>query len=364
MGGVAAFMGRYAGLEFTGYRGFLWFDRFAQLGRVVFIQQVGNRVLHEIRVAQVAVAVHIGVAHGFDLIVHALGRVIAQFLHRIAFEDVHDLADHHAAGARWRCRDHVVATVVALDGRQFAGLVFVEVGLGDDALVGLAGGDDGVGHPAFIETVGAFLGDLPQGLAQVLLHQLLADLHRLAVAEEDRAGILDVLLEHVGGVVQQIDIPLLQHETVFGQLDGRGDDFLARLGAVLGQRQFHARNGARHTHGQVATGTQIGNDVALLVQVHVGGCGQRRFFTEVEEGLAPVRQLNGHETTAAEVACRGVHHCQRIADRDRCVDGVAAVLEHIHADMAGQVLGGDHHAVFPRRRGHGGSVSSQAAESQ
>ena len=89
-----------------------------------------------------------------------------------------------------------------------------------------------------------------------------------------------------------------------------------------------------------------------------------RFFAEVEEGLAPVRQLNRHETAAAQVARRGIHHRQRIPHRNGGIDGVAAVLEHIDADMAGQMLGGDHHAVFGRDRGHGGGVGHQAAQRQ
>jgi hypothetical protein len=50
-----------------------------------------------------------------------------------------------------------------------------------------------------------------------------------------------------------------------------------------------------------------------------------------------------HEPAAAEVAGIGQDHRQRKADRHGRVDGVAAALEHVKADAAGQhVLGGDH----------------------
>jgi hypothetical protein len=114
----------------------------------------------------------------------------------------------------------------------------------------------------------------------------------------------------------------------------------------------------------MATGAQVRDDVALLVEVHVCSSGQRGFFAEVEEGLAPVRQLNGHETAAPQVARRGINHRQCITDRYRGVDGVTAVLEHIDAHVTGQMLGGNNHAVFGRDRRHGGRVSTEAAERQ
>jgi hypothetical protein len=88
----------------------------------------------------------------------------------------------------------------------------------------------------------------------------------------------------------------------------------------------------------VAVGARALDDVAVLVEVHVGRGGQRRLLAEVEEGLAAVGQLHGHEAAAAQVARGGVHHRQRIAHGHGGVDGVAAALEHVDADLAGQVL--------------------------
>jgi hypothetical protein len=121
-------------------------------------------------------------------------------------------------------------------------------------------------------------------------------------------------------------------------------------GAVLLARVFHARDRAGHAHGEVAVGAQALDDVAVLVEVHVGRGGQRRLLAEVEEGLAAVGQLHGHEAAAAEVARGGVHHRQRIAHGHGRIDGVAAALEHVDADLAGQVLRAHDHAVLGRDR--------------
>ena len=52
--------------------------------------------------------------------------------------------------------------------------------------------------------------------------------------------------------------------------------------------------------------------------------GERRLLAEVEEGLAAVGELQRHEAAAAEVARRRIDDGERVADRDRGIDGVAA----------------------------------------
>ena len=43
---------------------------------------------------------------------------------------------------------------------------------------------------------------------------------------------------------------------------------------------------------------------------------------------------------------------------------VAAVFQHIDADMGSHMLGGDHHAVLGGNRGHRSGVGHQAAQCQ
>ncbi|MNO47954.1 hypothetical protein D3C76_382790 [compost metagenome] len=119
---------------------------------------------------------------------------------------------------------------------------------------------------------------------------------------------------NVGRGFQQVDIALLEHEAVIGVLDGRGDDIGALHGPVFLQGQLHARHGARHTHRLVTTGAELRDDIAILVQVHVGGGSRWRLFAEIEERLAAIGQLDGHEATATQVTRRQVGHRQRIAN--------------------------------------------------
>ena len=137
--------------------GLVRIDRGADLRGVGLVEQAVERVLDEVRVAEVAVAVDVGVAHRLDLIVHRLRRAEARVLERIALEDVEDLADDHAARARRRRGDDVIAAVVAFDRRELARRVLVEVGLRDEALAGAARGDDGARDRALVEAVGARL---------------------------------------------------------------------------------------------------------------------------------------------------------------------------------------------------------------
>ena len=85
--------------------------------------------------------------------------------------------------------------------------------------------------------------------------------------------------------------------------------------------------------------------VAVAVEVHVGRRGERGGLAEIDERLAAVGELDGHEAAAADVAGRGEHHAERVADGDRRVDGVAALLQDVDADLGREVLARDHHAV-------------------
>lgn len=114
----------------------------------------------------------------------------------------------------------------------------------------------------------------------------------------------------------------------------------------------------------MAARAEFGDDVAVLVQVHVRRGGQGRFFTEVQESLAAIGHLQGHETATTEVARRRVDHRQGIPHRNRRIHRIATALEHIDANVGRQVLGGHHHAVLRGNRGLGRSVGSQTAEGE
>jgi len=64
---------------------------------------------------------------------------------------------------------------------------------------------------------------------------------------------------------------------------------------------------------------------------HGLGRGQRRALAEIEESRAAVLEADGHEAAAADIAGIGIDDSQRVADGDRGIDSVAALLENFHA---------------------------------
>ena len=80
-----------------------------------------------------------------------------------------------------------------------------------------------------------------------------------------------------------------------------------------------------------------------------------RGLAEIDERLPPVGQVDRHEPAAADIAAAGVDDGERIADRNRRIDRVAAGLEDVHPDFGGQPMRRYHHPVlglnFGRRNG-------------
>ena len=64
------------------------------------------------------------------------------------------------------------------------------------------------------------------------------------------------------------------------------------------------------------------------------------------KSVAPVGEVDRHEPAAADIAAARLDHGERIADRDRGVDRIAAGGENAGADRGGDVLRGHHHAVL------------------
>src|SRR6202022_930605 len=157
----------------------------------------------------------------------------------------------------------------------------------------------------------------------------------------------------------QVDVALVECEAVLGQLKRRRDQLRALHGAVLLPGVFHARNGAGYADGEVPLGGEPLDDVAVLVEIHVGGGALGRRLAEIQERLAAIGKLDGHESTAAQIAGRRIEHGGRIAHSGRRVDRVAAALEHIHTHHRGQVLGGNHHPVFGGDRRNGRRVAGR-----
>lgn len=92
------------------------------------------------------------------------------------------------------------------------------------------------------------------------------------------------------------------------------------------------------------------DDIALGVEVHVGGGGGGGLFAVVEEGgVAVVEGVGGgadeHEAATADVAGGGVDDGEGKADGYGRVDGVAALAEDFYSCVGGVVVDADDHGV-------------------
>ena len=119
-----------------------------------------------------------------------------------------------------------------------------------------------------------------------------------------------------------------------------------RQRAVFFPRRLKAQDGAGHADGQIAGGAGTLDDLALAVEIHGLGGGERCAFAEIEEGGLAVFQPDGHEPAAADIASGWIDDGQRITDGHRRIDGIAALLQYLDADVGSEMLGGDDHAMF------------------
>ena len=74
----------------------------------------------------------------------------------------------------------------------------------------------------------------------------------------------------------------------------------------------------------------------------------------------PLARVNGGEAAAADIAAAGMGHRQRVTNRHRRIDGVAARRQNVGAGLGGVALGTHRHAVlgFDRRRKFLGDIGA------
>ena len=76
-----------------------------------------------------------------------------------------------------------------------------------------------------------------------------------------------------------------------------------------------------------------------------GSAARGAFSRKLMTPAAAVGPADQHEAAAADIAAARVDHGQRIADRDRRIDGIAAGLQDAPPDLAGLVLRRDDHGT-------------------
>ena len=119
------------------------------------------------------------------------------------------------------------------------------------------------------------------------------------------------------------------------------------------QREPRHRAGNADREGRIARFPRVG--VALLVEEDVAR-GRLRGGLAVVDGDVPAGagEVDHHVAAAADIAGARIGDGERKAGRDRGVDRVAALLQHLDADAGGARLLRHHHAVARGRLRRGG----------
>ena len=124
-------------------------------------------------------------------------------------------------------------------------------------------------------------------------------------------------------------------------------------------------DGARYPDGEIAVKTALADRVASGIEKHIGGRSARRHLAKIDDAVAPVGGVDQHKAATADIAAARVDDGQRIADRDRRIDRIAAGLKDAPAGLAGLVLRRHHHAALPlRRRRRAGNRRRNRCEDQ
>ena len=218
----------------------------------------------------------------------------------------------------------------------------------EDTAAPCRGSDDRGADRTVVERVRPLGGDQRQRPGKVGLHEPVALGERPPLRLEDVGG---------GGIACELGrlerhdtgIALTQNEAVARQPDRGRHQRRARQCAVAYAGSLQSQHRTRHADRLPAIGRPAGHHVPGLVLEHGGGRCARRLLAEVEEGRAVIGEMKRHEPPATDIAGLWIDDRERIPDRNRGIDGVAAIAQNLDADIGGKMLSADDHAA---RSGH------------
>ena len=271
-------------------------------------------------------------------------------MHIEVFQNIEDLHDVNAPGRRRRHGEDLVAAIGAANRLALHRLIFRQIRFGDQPAVLLHLIRNLIGNRPLIEGIRTVFGNQFETFCEVLLHQLIALLQRLAVFPEDSLAVLMIGNNFAAVGFEVVRQRVVDDEAVARQPDGRLHHFIQRQRAVFFQRQREPRNGARRAGGKVRGQGFFTVRVALIVEEHIAGGLVRRHLTEVDGCGFTVFRAQHHKPAAAQVPRLWMRHRQRISHRDRRIHRVTALFKNIDAHLRCQRVNRGHHAV---RRPHG-----------
>ena len=344
LGGEGLPTGGFTGSEAVARCGFGGVEIFHETGEISAVEKPRGGNVHEIRVAEEFSAVAEGAAHDFDEEVVFRGGVGAELGDVKGLEHAEHLQQGDAARAGRGHGDDLVAAVVAAQGRALDGGITFEVGEGDVAAVFGHGVGDEAGGFAFVKFARAVFLEAGEGGGELGLAPEDAGLVKRAVGEVDALG-LRKLTEKFGGGFEAGGGRLGNNKTIGGEAAGGFADVGPSdfTGAVflLGERE--AGDGAGDATGAPTDGGGAGagfDDVAVGADIHVAAGLGGRGLAVVDGDVAPIGEVDHHETATTDVAGKRKYHGEREADGGAGIDGVAAFFEDFHAGFGGEDVGG------------------------
>ncbi|VTR36992.1 Uncharacterised protein [Serratia fonticola] len=126
MGGFRFFVRLHPRLYIDRRRSLIGDDFLTDLIGVAFAHQPIYRILDKLGVAEIGIAVHIGMAHRLGHGVDRRSRVKAHAFQIVALNDIEDLAQRDATGARWWRRDEFITAIATGDRRSLGHFVVGE----------------------------------------------------------------------------------------------------------------------------------------------------------------------------------------------------------------------------------------------
>jgi hypothetical protein len=324
-------------------------DQRGPLLRVGVRQQARDRVAHERRVAEVAVAVGVGEPAALQ---ERVQHVRAAGERRAPLHDVERLQHRRPARRRRAHAVDLMAEVRQLDGLAHLHAVAPQVALreqpGPPGVVGaragrgvLHGGDDRVGDRPAVEA----LGDTEPAHALVRAREVRVadrgpDVLRRAVGVEVELGGRRDVVEPRGVRRRLVEERLVDGEPLARRADAVGERVAQLVGAVAAQQVRPRVRRARDAHAQPAVAVDRELRVRRRPAVdeearrrHPGG----RLLTRVDRGDPPALALaDDHEAAAADAAAVRLHHPQHRCRGDRGVERVPALLEDVDRRLRGE----------------------------
>jgi hypothetical protein len=186
-------------------------------------------------------------------------------------------------------------------------------------------------------------------MRQIGLHKPVAGVPRVRGGRIDR-GRRRVLAQFVARFVEHFGIAAIEHEAIARERDRGGEQGGARTAAPMFARIFHPRDTAGNPRRQPAARRFAGNHRARLVEIHVRARCARRGFAKIDEMRGAIGQPHAHEPAAAQISRLGKGDRERIADRDRRIDRIAALAQDREPRLGRQPVRADYHGMIGRDR--------------